>query len=36
MDVSLAKKYGWKAKLSLKSSIQKAYRSYLKEIEISK
>ena len=36
MDVSLAKKYGWKAKLSLKTSIKKAYRSYLKEIEISK
>jgi len=36
MDVSLAKQYGWKAKLSLKSSIKKAYRSYLKEVEISK
>jgi GDP-L-fucose synthase len=36
MSVSLAKKYGWKAKLSLNSSILMTYRSYLKEIEISK
>ena len=32
MDVSLAKKYGWQFKISLKKSILKAYQSYLKEI----
>jgi GDP-L-fucose synthase len=31
MDVSLAKKYGWCAKINLKSSILKTYISYLKE-----
>lgn len=33
LDVSLAKKYGWKNKTNLKSSIISAYKSYLKEIK---
>lgn len=33
MDVSLAKKYGWKAKLSLKASILRVYNSYIEEIK---
>lgn len=32
MDISLAKKYGWKAKSKLKDSILNTYKSYLKEI----
>ena len=31
MDVSLAKKYGWKAKLDLKASILRVYNSYIEE-----
>ncbi len=33
LDISLAKKYGWKPKLDLKSSIIKTYNSYLKEMK---
>ena len=33
LDISLAKNYGWKPKLDLKSSIIKTYKSYLKEIK---
>ena len=33
LDVSLAKKYGWRAKTTLKDSILKTYISYLKEIK---
>ena len=32
LDISLAKKYGWKPKKKLKDSILKAYKSYLREI----
>ncbi len=32
MDVSVAKSYGWKSKISLKTSILKTYNSFLKEI----
>ncbi len=32
LDISLAKKYGWKPKIELKESILKAYQSYLNEI----
>ena len=32
LDISLAKKYGWKSKINLKDSIIKTYQSYLKEI----
>ena len=32
LDVSLAKKYGWKSKINLKESIMKTYQSYLEEI----
>ena len=32
LDISLAKKYGWKPKTKLKDSILKAYKSYLGEI----
>ena len=32
MDVSLAKKYGWKYKINLKSSIKITYQSFLKEL----
>ncbi len=32
LDISLAKKYGWKPKTKLQDSILKAYKSYLKEI----
>ena len=32
LDISLAKKYGWKPKTNLKDSILKAYKSYLREI----
>lgn len=32
MDITLAEKYGWKSKISLKDSILKAYKSYLQEI----
>ena len=31
MDVSLAKKYGWKYKINLKTSIKITYQSFLKE-----
>ena len=33
MDISLAKRYGWKSKISLKSSILSTYKSYLKELK---
>ena len=29
LDISLAKKYGWKAKISLKNAIKKTYKDYL-------
>ena len=32
MDVSLAKKYGWKSKINLKQSIKMTYESFLKEL----
>lgn len=32
MDVSLAKKYGWKYKINLKTSIRMTYQSFLKEL----
>ena len=32
MDVSLAKKYGWKSKINLKQSIIMTYESFLKEL----
>ena len=32
MDVSLAKKYGWKLKISLKDSILMTYKTFLKEL----
>ena len=33
IDISLAKKYGWKSKMNLKNSILKTYQSYLQEIK---
>lgn len=33
LDVSLAKKYGWISKISLKNGIRKVYNSYKKEID---
>ena len=33
LDVSLEKKYGWRAKTTLKEAITKTYNSYLKEIK---
>ena len=33
MDISLAKKYGWKPKMNLKKSITDCYNSYLEEIK---
>ena len=33
LDISIAKKYGWRPKLDLKSSIHKTYNSYLNEIK---
>ena len=33
MNINLAKKYGWKPKISLKNSIIKTYKSYLQEIQ---
>ena len=33
LDISLAKKYGWKSTMSLKTSILNVYKSYLKEIK---
>lgn len=33
MDISLAKKYGWKPKMNLKESIINCYNSYLEEIK---
>ena len=32
LDISLAKKYGWKPKINLKNAIKKVYNSYKKEI----
>ena len=32
MDISLAKKYGWKSKINLKDSILMTYKSYLEEL----
>jgi len=32
MDISLAKKFGWKNKIGLKKSILDTYTSYKKEI----
>ena len=34
MDISLAKKFGWKFKIDLKKSILDTYRSYLKESKV--
>ena len=34
MDVSLAKKYGWKSKIKLNEAILKTYESYKKEKSI--
>ena len=31
MDISLAKKYGWKSKMNLITSIRNTYKSFLKE-----
>jgi len=31
MDISLAKKFGWKYKIDLKKSILDTYQSYIKE-----
>ena len=31
MDISLAKKYGWKSKMNLITSIKNTYKSFLKE-----
>lgn len=33
MDISLAKKYGWRSKISLKLSIISTYKSYLEELK---
>ena len=33
MNISLAKKYGWRPKIGLKNSIIKTYKSYLQEIQ---
>ena len=33
MDISVAKKYGWKSKINLETSISMAYKSFLKEIK---
>ena len=33
LDISLAKKYGWKAKISLKNAIKKTYKDYLINIK---
>ena len=33
MDISVAKKYGWKSKINLKNSILKTYQSYLQELK---
>jgi GDP-L-fucose synthase len=33
MDISLAKKYGWRPKMNLKESIISCYNSYLKEVK---
>jgi GDP-L-fucose synthase len=33
LDISQAKKYGWKSKISLENAIIKTYQSYLKEIK---
>ena len=32
MDVSLARKYGWKHKINLKTSIKITYQAFLKEL----
>ena len=32
LNIKLAKKYGWKPKVSLKASILKTYQSYIKEL----
>ena len=32
MNISLAKKYGWKPKINLKDAIIRTYNSYLREI----
>tara|TARA_Y200000002_G_scaffold356021_1_gene337471 strand:+ start:14885 stop:15823 length:939 start_codon:yes stop_codon:yes gene_type:complete len=34
LDISLAKKYGWKPKINLERAIIKTYKSYIKEIKI--
>ena len=31
LDVSLAKKYGWKSKINLENSILRTYKSFLKD-----
>ena len=33
MDISRAKKHGWKSKINLKMAITKTYQSYIKEIK---
>jgi hypothetical protein len=33
MDVSLARNFGWKAKINLKEAILKSYNSFLQEIK---
>ena len=32
LDISLAKKYGWRPSISLKEGIKKTYESYLKKL----
>jgi GDP-L-fucose synthase len=34
MDITLAKKYGWKPKINLKDDILNTYKAYLKELEL--
>ena len=34
MDISLAKKYGWKPKHKLKTAFIKAYQSYIRENQV--
>ena len=34
LNITLAKKYGWKSKINLKSSIMMTYKSYIREINI--
>jgi len=34
MDISIAKKYGWSAKIKLDKAILDTYNSFLKEIKV--